>query len=97
MVAKSEREAMIDIHMDQPSMWMFVNPNVHGPLGYPTGYEIMPGTTVWSLLDADDGVQKVGAFSNHQLWVTPYQLPISKPSVTGRPTESRSLMLALAL
>ena len=72
-VAHTEREAMIDIHMDKPSMWMFVNPNVHGPLGYPTGYEIMPGTTVWSLLDADDDVQKVGAFSNHQLWVTPYK------------------------
>ena len=72
-VAKTERDAMIDIHMDRPSMWMFVNPNVRGPLGYPTGYEIMPGNTVWSLLDADDGVQKVGAFSNHQLWVTPYR------------------------
>jgi primary-amine oxidase len=72
-VAKTERDAMIDIHMDRPSMWMFVNPNVHGPLGYPTGYEIMPGNTVWSLLDPDDGVQKVGAFSNHQLWVTPYR------------------------
>ena len=72
-VAKTERDAMIDIHMDRPSMWMFVNPNVHGPLGYPTGYEIMPGNTVWSLLDTDDGVQKVGAFSNHQLWVTPYR------------------------
>jgi primary-amine oxidase len=72
-VAKTERDAMIDIHMDRPSMWMVVNPNVHGPLGYPTGYEIMPGNTVWSLLDPDDGVQKVGAFSNHQLWVTPYR------------------------
>ena len=72
-VAKTERDAMIDIHMDRPSMWMVVNPNVRGPLGYPTGYEIMPGNTVWSLLDPDDGVQKVGAFSNHQLWVTPYR------------------------
>jgi primary-amine oxidase len=72
-MAHTERDAMIDIHMDRPSMWMFVNPNVHGPLGYPTGYEIMPGNTVWSLLDADDGAQKVGAFSNHQLWVTPYR------------------------
>jgi primary-amine oxidase len=61
-VAKTERDAMI-IHMDRPSMWMFVNPHVHGPLG----------NTVWSLLDPDDGVQKAGAFSNHQLWVTPYR------------------------
>jgi primary-amine oxidase len=72
-VAHNEHDAMIDIHLDHPSMWMFVNPSVHGPLGYPTGYEIMPGTTAASLLDVDDRVQKVGAFSNHQLWVTPYK------------------------
>jgi primary-amine oxidase len=72
-VAKTERDAMMDIQLDKPSMWMFVNPNVRGPLGYPTGYEIMPGVTAASLLDPEDGVQKVGAFSTHQLWVTPYR------------------------
>jgi len=72
-LAKTERDAMIDINLQRPSMWMFVNPNVKGPLGYPTGYEIMPGTTAASLLDPEDGVQKAGAFSNHQLWVTPYR------------------------
>jgi primary-amine oxidase len=72
-VARTERDAMMDIQMERPVMWMFVNPNEHGPLGYPTGYEIMPGVTAASLLDPDDGVQKAGAFSNHQLWVTPYR------------------------
>jgi primary-amine oxidase len=72
-VAKTESDAMMDIHLEKPSMWMFVNPNVRGPLGYPTGYEIMPGATAASLMDPEDGVQKVGAFSTHQLWVTPYQ------------------------
>jgi primary-amine oxidase len=72
-IAHTERDAMMDIHLDKPSMWMFVNPNVRGPLGYPTGYEIMPGTTAASLLDPDDGPQRVGAFSAHQLWVTPYR------------------------
>jgi len=64
---------MMDIHFDKPSMWMFINPNVLGPLGHPTGYEIMPGVTGASILSPDDGVQKVGAFSDHQLWVTPYR------------------------
>jgi primary-amine oxidase len=72
-VAKTERDAMMDIALDKPAMWMFVNPNVNGPWGYPTGYEIMPGITAASLLDPEDGVQKVGAFSTHQLWVTPYR------------------------
>ena len=72
-VAGKERDAMMDIHLEKPSMWMFVNPNVKGPLGHPTGYEIMPGVTAASLLSPEDGVQKAGAFSAHQLWVTPYK------------------------
>ena len=42
--AANERGAMMDIHLEQPSMWLFVNPNVKGPLGHPTGYEIMAGS-----------------------------------------------------
>jgi primary-amine oxidase len=72
-LAKTEKDAMMDIRLDKPSMWHFINPGVKGPLGYPTGYELMPGATAASLLDADDGPQKVGAFSTHQLWVTPYR------------------------
>jgi len=41
--AHTEREAMMDIRLDQPSMWIFENPNAHGPLGHPTAYELMPG------------------------------------------------------
>ena len=70
--ARTEKDAMMDIHLEHPTMWRFVNPGVKGPLGYPTGYEIMPGATAASLLDPEDGAQKVGAFSAHQLWVTPY-------------------------
>jgi len=69
----NEHDARMDIHLEQPSMWLFVNPNVKGPLGHPTGYEIMPGVTAATLLDPDDGAQKAGAFSAHQLWVTPYR------------------------
>lgn len=72
-IAGKERDAMMDIHLEKPSMWIFVNPSVKGPLGHPTGYEIMPGVTAASLLSPEDGVQKVGAFSAHQLWVTPYK------------------------
>jgi primary-amine oxidase len=72
-IAGKERDAMMDIHLEKPSMWIFVNPSVKGPLGHPSGYEIMPGVTAASLLSPEDGVQKVGAFSSHQLWVTPYK------------------------
>lgn len=72
-IASKERDAMMDIHLEKPTMWVFVNPNAKGPLGHPTGYEIMPGPTAASLLNPEDGAQKVGAFSAHQLWVTPYK------------------------
>jgi primary-amine oxidase len=43
MIAAREKDAIMDIHLETPGMWLFINPNVKGPLGYPTGYEIMPG------------------------------------------------------
>lgn len=70
-IAAHEKDAIMDINFDAPSMWLFINPDVKGPLGYPTGYEIMPGATAKSLLPPDDPRQKAGAFSSHQFWVTP--------------------------
>ena len=71
-VAAHEKDAIRDIQLDRPSIWMFINPSVRGPLNYPTGYQVMPGATAKSLLSPDDPPQKVGAFSEHQFWVTPY-------------------------
>lgn len=71
-LATHEKDAVLDIQLDAPSMWLFINPNVRSPLGYPTGYEIMPGATAKSLLAPEDPAQKLGAFSEHQFWVTPY-------------------------
>jgi primary-amine oxidase len=71
-IAAREQDAIMDIHLERPSMWLFINPSVKGPLGYPTGYEVMPGATAKSLLSPDDPPQKLGAFSEHQFWVTPY-------------------------
>jgi primary-amine oxidase len=70
-IATREQDAIMDIRLDAPSMWLFINPNVKGALGYPTGYEIMPAATAKSLLTSDDPPQKLGAFSEHQFWVTP--------------------------
>lgn len=72
-VAEREQEAILDIKLEQPSMWMFMNPGVKGPLNYPVGYEVMPGATAKSLMAPEDPVQKLGAFSEHQFWVTPYR------------------------
>lgn len=68
----TESGAMMNVSLEHPAMWQIVNPNVLGPLGYPTGYEIMPGETAVSLLSPDDWPQRRAGFSAHQLWVTPY-------------------------
>jgi primary-amine oxidase len=87
-IAAREKDAIMDIHLERPSMWLFINPNVKGPLGYPTGYEIMPGATAKSLLSADDPPQKLGAFSEHQFWVTPYD-PAQRYAAGAYPTSSK--------
>ncbi len=71
-IAKTEKDAILDIDPRRPSMWHFINPTQHGDVGYPTGYEIMPGATAVSNMPLEDPAQKVGAFSEHQMWVTPY-------------------------
>ena len=68
----TEGEAMQNISMEHPAMWRFTNPEVKNELGYPTSFEIMPGLTGVSLLSKDDWPQKRAGFSDHQLWVTPY-------------------------
>ena len=71
-LAKSESEGILDIDPRKPAMWHFISAIQKGPLGYPTGYEIMPEATAVDFLSPDDPSLKVGAFAEHQLWVTPY-------------------------
>jgi primary-amine oxidase len=71
-IAHKEKDAILDLDMRVPSMWHFINPNQHDARGYPTGWEIMPGATAVSSISNDDPAQRVGAFSGHQMWVTPY-------------------------
>ena len=81
-IAQREKEAILDIRLDQPAMWMFMNPSVKGPLNYPAGYELMPGATAKSILSPDDP-QGIGAFSEHQFWVTPTPPPnVTQPAPT---------------
>jgi primary-amine oxidase len=71
-IPATEKEAILDLDLRHPGMWHVINPSHRGALGAPSGYEIMPGATAISNVDPDDPAQRVGAFSEHQLWVTPY-------------------------
>ncbi|KAB2038997.1 hypothetical protein ES319_D03G182600v1 [Gossypium barbadense] len=55
-----------------PQEFHMINPSKRSRLGNPIGYKIVPGGTAASLLDHDDPPQLRSAFTNNQIWVTPY-------------------------
>ncbi|XP_059641343.1 amine oxidase [copper-containing] gamma 2-like [Cornus florida] len=71
-VAKTEKDAQIKLKLYDPSEFHVINPSKKTRVGNPVGYKVVPGGTAASLLDLDDPPQKRGAFTNNQIWVTPY-------------------------
>ncbi len=69
---KTEGDAKLDVSIEHPGMWMFTNENVKNSLGQSTSFEIMPGETGISLLPQSEWPQKRAGWSEHNLWVTPY-------------------------
>ncbi|KAK1558446.1 hypothetical protein Q3G72_002400 [Acer saccharum] len=71
-VAKTEKDAQIKLKLYDPSEFHVINPSRRSRLGNPVGYKVVPGGTAASLLDHDDPPQQRSAFTNNQIWVTPY-------------------------
>ncbi|KFK31964.1 hypothetical protein AALP_AA6G182600 [Arabis alpina] len=71
-VAKTEKDGQIKLSLYDPSEFHIINSNKTTRVGNPTGYKVVPRATAASLLDHDDPPQKRGAFTNNQIWVTPY-------------------------
>ena len=71
-VAKTERDAMLDVDMHKPALWRVINPAATNRHGYPTSFQIMPGKTGMTLLSEDDWPRRRAGFIDHTLWVTPY-------------------------
>jgi primary-amine oxidase len=72
-IVEKENQAKLRISMEQPEIWRVINPDVKSPLGYPVGYEIMPGDNASAMLLPEDYPQRRAGFSDYQLWVTPYR------------------------
>lgn len=72
-VARTERDAMLNVDMHRPSLWRVVNPSVRNHVGYASSYQLNPGMTVETLLSQDDWPRRRAAFIDHHLWVTPYR------------------------
>ncbi|MEO5826260.1 MAG: hypothetical protein ABIR59_10265 [Gemmatimonadales bacterium] len=69
--ARTERDGMRMSTMAAPELWRFVNPAIKGAYSGNVGYQIESHSAM-SLLAPDDYMQKRGAFTEHMLWVTPY-------------------------
>jgi primary-amine oxidase len=71
-MVRNEGDAKLNVSIEHPAMWMFTNENMKNSLGQHTSFEIMPGETGISLLPSSEWPQKRAGFSEHNLWVTPY-------------------------
>ena len=71
--AKTEEQAKARMSIEKPENWRIINPNVKSSVGYPVGYELMPGDNAMSLLVPEDYPQKRAGFTDYHIWVTPYR------------------------
>ncbi|CAM6087427.1 unnamed protein product [Calypogeia fissa] len=71
-VAETEADARIQLIMSSPSEFVIINSEEKSRLGNPIGYKLVPAGNAASLLSLDDPPQMRAAFTNNQIWVTPY-------------------------
>ncbi|XP_030548163.2 primary amine oxidase-like isoform X1 [Rhodamnia argentea] len=69
--ARTESEAQLRLGLE-PCNLIVVNPNKRTKVGNDVGYRLIPGPIASPLLFRDDYPQIRGAFTNNNLWVTPY-------------------------
>jgi primary-amine oxidase len=69
--AKTESDAKITIGF-APAELVVVNPNKKTAVGNDVGYRLIPAIPAHPLLVEDDYPQIRGAFTNYNVWITPY-------------------------
>lgn len=69
--AKTEADARLNLGL-KPYELQVVNANKKTKLGNKIGYRLLPGSVVHPLLVNDDYPQIRAAFTNYNVWVTPY-------------------------
>ncbi|KAM5569370.1 amine oxidase [copper-containing] alpha 2, peroxisomal-like [Rosa sericea] len=69
--AKTESDAKIQLGL-KPADLVLINPNKKTKPGNNIGYRLIPGSISNPLLSHDDYPQIRGAFTNYNVWVTPY-------------------------
>ncbi|KAK3417576.1 hypothetical protein EUGRSUZ_H03523 [Eucalyptus grandis] len=69
--ARTESEAQLHLGLE-PCDLIVVNPNKQTKVGNNVGYRLIPGPIASTILFRDDYPQIRAAFTNNNLWVTPY-------------------------
>ncbi|KAF7838295.1 primary amine oxidase [Senna tora] len=68
---KKESDAKIKLGLS-PAELVAVNPNKTTSIGNHVGYRLLPASVAHPILSEDDYPQVRGAFTNYDVWVTPY-------------------------
>ncbi|MFW2404743.1 MAG: hypothetical protein ACN4GT_08245 [Gammaproteobacteria bacterium] len=71
-IATTESDAMLTIDPRMPALWRVLSSTMKNPVGNPTSFHLRPGAPTLPLVDPDSLPQTRASFSNHHLWVTPY-------------------------
>lgn len=71
-VAQREEDAQILFDIKKPADFLVVNPYHKTKMGQDVGYKLFPNSIIASLLSLDDYPQIRAAFTNNNVWVTPY-------------------------
>ncbi|KAJ3706219.1 hypothetical protein LUZ61_009924 [Rhynchospora tenuis] len=71
-VAATEQEAQVKLALYKPEEFHVFSTEKTTRVGNPTGYKVVSAGTAASMLDPNDPPQLRGAFTNNQIWVTPY-------------------------
>ena len=97
-VLDSESAARRDTDARRARFWKVESTERTSPLGAPTAYAIMPGSTVPPMYSSDALFAPRAGFTEHQLWVTAYDAtqrfaagdyPYQSPGGQGLPTYGR--------
>ena len=69
---KTESAAQRDVNMASHRCWKVVNTGVRNRFNQPSAYMLIPGETAVPYSAPDSYLRRVSRFTEHQLWVTPY-------------------------
>jgi len=98
-IAEREKDAMLSVNQKKPAMWRVANSSKTNALGHAVSYRLKAGATGLALMDRKEFAQKRAAFTEHNLWVTPYdaeekyaagEYPNRHPGNAGLPTWTKN-------